>query len=142
MPQPLTYTMTKKSTVFCGDVEKQTINDVETDILPPSQQQQIRKTPKRPFLSILAVILFLLAAAVLTYAAYSFATSVSAPTSQNDTVDREIASAGLYKRDELGGGQILGIAVGVFVLLAFIGASLWMFSCAVVGVERVGRSGQ
>lgn len=142
MPQPSTYTMTKKSTAFPGDVETQAIDDVETDTLPPSQQEQIRRTRKRPFLLLLVLILLLLVAAILPYAAYSLVKSISEHTSKNDMVDRVIASAGLYKRDELGGGQIVGIVVGVLVLLAFIGASLWMFNFVAAGVNRASRSGQ
>ncbi len=86
----------------------------------------------------LVITLLLLGAGVLTYAAYSFARSTSAHTRQSDMVDQVITSARLYKRDELSGGQIFGIVAGVVVLLAFVVASLWMFSCVVSGVERMG----
>ena len=135
--------MTEISTAFPRDTETQSVNDPEAGTRPPLPLEQIRRTHKRSFLLISAITLLpLLAAAVLTYAAYSFATSISAHTSANDIVDQVIASAALCKRDELGGGQIFGMVAGVLILLAFVCASLWMFSCAVDGVGRMGRSGQ
>ncbi len=139
--QNSTYTMLKKSTAFPADVEKQPTTDHESDTPLPFQQGQTRKTHKRLFLFMLAITFLLLAAWVLTCATYSFARLISAHTSQSDIVDQAIVSTDLYKRDELSGGQIFGIVAGVFVLLAFIVVSLWMFSCVVGGLERIGRPG-
>ena len=142
MLQNSTYTMAKKSTAFPGDVEKQPITDPKSDAPFPFQQGQTRKTHEHLLLVMLAITFLVLAAGVPTCAAYSSARSTSAHTSPIDIVDRVIVSTDLYKQDELSGGQIFGIVAGVFVLLAFIVVSLWMFSCVVGGLERVGRPGQ
>lgn len=142
MFQNLTHTMMKKCKAAPGDGEKQIVDNLESDNPLSSQQEQIRRNHKRLLLLTLAITVLLLAAAVLTYAAYSLATSIPAHTSQGGMVDRVIVPSGVDKRDELGGGQIFGIVAGVFVLLAFVVVSLWVFRCVSGAVEMMGRSGK
>ncbi len=141
MSQNLTYTM-KTSAAAPGDGKKHIVDNLESDNPLSFQQEQIRRKHKQLLLLILAIIVLLVAAAILTYMAYSLAISISAHTSQGDVVDRLILPSGVYKRDELEGEKILGFVAGVFLGLAFVVLSLWVYRCASGGIETMDRSGQ
>jgi hypothetical protein len=103
------------------------------------QRPQERKFSKR--CSIIAAILLLPAAAVFIYTSYAFARLVSRYNSDRKSVTGETAWTHLQKRDDLRGGQIIGILLGVSVLLALVRFILWRFSCAVSDLNRDGHPG-
>lgn len=70
----------------------------------------------------LAALLLLIGAASLTPAVYSLAVVAATHAS----LGRDIADAGIEKRD-VESGQLIGVLVGVFVLLAIVCFGLWLF---------------
>lgn len=130
----------EKSKASIGDTEIRDLDDSDKGHPFRSPQKRSQSIRKRHAVFVLAaILLLLLVTAILTYVVYSFALFVSAHTGNTRVTDRGIASAILLTRDELGEGQIAGIAVGVFILLAFICASVWMFSSGVDDGNRVGN---
>lgn len=90
----------------------------------------------------LRIPLALLATGVLTYSAYVFARFVSTHSSHARKADGDVVPTRLQKRDELGAGQMIGIAAGVCVLLGVVGLGMWMFWSASREVQAVEMRGE
>ncbi len=121
--------MTEKPEEFNEGLDTKPFDELGEDSSRPSQDQRKRRTRNGIF--ILAIVLLLLAAAVLTFMAYALAQLVSEYIGYGEKVDRDTVFIGIQKRDELSAGAVIGVVLGILLLLAFVSFIMWIFSRSV-----------